>query len=86
MKKRGRGLFRMVLAFFAGVLATLYFLVPGKYGPTILVNGDEQAQIDDLDSACGKVQKASDLALFYAYKAKDWVHGKGDKNIDPSSE
>ena len=84
MKKRGRGLFRMVLAFFAGGLATLYFLVPGKYGPTILVNGDEQAQIDDLDSACGKIQKASDLALFYAYKAKDWVHTKTDKNTESS--
>jgi len=85
MKKRGWGLFRMLLAFFAGVLTTLYFLVPGKNGPTILVNGDEQIQIDDLDSAGGKIQKASDLALFYAYKAKDWVHGKGD-SPPPSSE
>ncbi len=84
MKKRSWGLFRMVLAFFAGVLATLYFLVPGKYGPTILVNGDEQGQIGDLDSACGKIQKASDLALFYAYKAKDWVHTKTDQNTESS--
>jgi len=84
MKKRGWSFFRMVLAFFAGVLTTLYFLVPGKYGPTILVNGDEQGQINDLDKACGKIQKASDLALFYAYKAKDWVHAKTDAPPKPS--
>lgn len=79
MKKRGWSLFRTLLAFFAGVLATLYFLVPGKHGPTILVSGDEQGQVDDLDNACGKIQKASDIALFYAYKAKDWVHNKTDQ-------
>ena len=75
----------MLLAFFAGVLTTLYFLVPGKHGPTILVNGDEQEQINDLDSACGKIQKASDIALFYTYKAKDWVRAKTDTKI-PSAE
>lgn len=83
MKKRGRVLFLMILAFFAGVLTTLYLLVPGKYGPTILVNGDEQEQIHDLDSACGKLQKASDVALYYAYQAKNWVSVKSNpKNSD----
>ena len=84
MKKRGWGLFRVLLAFFAGVLTTLYFLVPGKYGPTILINGEEQGQLDDLDSACGKIQKVSDLALFYAYKAKDWAYAKTDHSADSS--
>jgi len=63
----------MVLAFFAGVLTTLYFLVPGKTGPTLLVNGDRQVQIGQLGQAGDKVEELSDRALAYAYQAKDYL-------------
>jgi len=63
----------MVLAFFAGVLTTLYFLVPGKTGPTLLVNGDRQVQFDQLGQAGDKVEELSDRALAYAYQAKDYL-------------
>jgi len=74
MKRSRRwGLLKMVLAFFAGVLTTLYFLVPGKTGPTLLVNGDRQVQFDQLGQAGDKVEELSDRALAYAYQAKDYL-------------
>ncbi|OQA10837.1 MAG: hypothetical protein BWY65_00354 [Firmicutes bacterium ADurb.Bin373] len=74
MKRSRRwGLLKMVLAFFAGVLTTLYFLVPGKTGPTLLVNGDRQVQIGQLGQAGDKVEELSDRALAYAYQAKDYL-------------
>jgi hypothetical protein len=62
----------LVLAFFAGVLTTLYFLVPGKTGPTLLVNGSEQVQFTQLGEAGEKVEELSDRALYYAYQAKNY--------------
>jgi len=74
MKRSRRwGLLKMLLAFFAGVLTTLYFLVPGKTGPTLLVNGDRQVQFDQLGQAGDKVEELSDRALAYAYQAKDYL-------------
>ncbi len=74
MKRSRRwGLLKMVLAFFAGVLTTLYFLVPGKTGPTLLVNGDRQVQLNQLGQAGDKVEELSDRALAYAYQAKDYL-------------
>lgn len=63
----------MFLAFFAGVLVTLYVLIPGKHGPTILVNGDEGGQFKELGRAGDRVERFGDTALVYAYKAKDML-------------
>ena len=75
-KTRSRGLLRMVVAFFAGVLTSLFFLVPGKTGPTILVNGDQARQAADLEQAAEKIEKLSDTALNYVYKAKNYAWQK----------
>jgi hypothetical protein len=80
MKRSRRwGMFKMVLAFFAGVLTTLYFLVPGKSGPTLLVNGDRQVQLGQLGLAGDKVEELSDRAMAYAYQAKDYIQERMQK-------
>ena len=63
----------MLLAFFAGVLTTLYFLVPGKSGTTVVVSGDRQNQLHQISQVGEKIEKSCDLALFYTYKARDYV-------------
>ena len=75
-KQRSWGILRMTVAFFAGILTSLFFLVPGKTGPTILVNGDRAGQVADLEQAGEKIEKFSDIALDYAYRAKEYVHEK----------
>ena len=70
------GLFRMLLAFFAGVIVTLFLLVPGKTGPTLLVNGDCYAQTADLGNAGDRIEHFGDQALVLAYRAKDYFQQK----------
>ena len=76
MRKKRIGLLRMAIAFFAGVFSTLFFLVPSKSGPTLLVNGDPQSQLQDLNNAGEKVVKIGDTILVFAYNAKDFVQHK----------
>ena len=76
MRKKRPGLLRMVIAFFAGVFSALFFLVPSKSGPTLLVNGDPQSQLQDLNDAGEKVMKMGDTILACAYQAKDFVQQK----------
>jgi len=64
---------RMTVAFFVGVLTSLFFLVPGKSGPTILINGDQDRQIADLENAGHKLEDLSDRTLDYVYRAKDYL-------------
>jgi hypothetical protein len=64
---------RMLVMFFAGVLATLFFLVPGKNGPTILVNGDSNRQVAEISAAGEKIEKVGESALSWTFKAKDFV-------------
>jgi hypothetical protein len=70
------GMLRMTVAFFAGVLTSLFFLVPGKTGPTILINGDQDRQITDLENAGRKFEHLSDQALEFVYKAKEYLAEK----------
>ena len=80
MKKKRRrrrlGLLRMLFAFFLGVIATLYVLTPGKTGPTVLVSGDRQFQLEQFDKAGQKIEQAGGAAALYAQKAKDFIQGK----------
>jgi len=74
MKHKGSwGMLRMTVAFFVGVLTSLFFLVPGKSGPTILINGDQDRQIADLENAGHKLEDLSDRTLDYVYRAKDYL-------------
>ena len=83
MKKRKQlGLFRILVAFFSGVLATLFFLVPGKTGPTLLVNGDRQVQFEDLSRAASKVELFGDKVLSFAYQTKDFLSSKLEDEED----
>ena len=74
--KSNWGLLRMMVAFFAGALTCLFLLVPGKKGPTILINGNRDQQVAELDKASRKVENISGQALDYAYKAKNFLHQK----------
>ena len=79
MKKRKQlGIFHILVAFFSGVLATLFFLVPGKTGPTLLVNGNRQVQFEDLSRAANKVELLSNKVLSLAYQTKDFLAEKLD--------
>jgi hypothetical protein len=71
--KGSGGVLRMTMAFFAGVLTSLFFLVPGKSGPTILINGDQDRQIADLENAGQKLEELSDHTLDCVYRAKDFL-------------
>ena len=74
MSKRTRsGILRMVIAFCAGVIATLYLLVPGKVGPTILVSGEEKLQYQQLQNTGKKLQEAGDITVLYAARAKRYI-------------
>jgi hypothetical protein len=76
IRKGSWGVLRMAVAFFAGVLTSLFFLVPGKTGPTILVNGDQERQMADLGQAGEKIENWSDQALSYVYRTKGFIAGK----------
>ena len=71
--KGSGGVLRMTVAFFAGVLTSLFFLVPGKTGPTILINGDQDRQIADLENAGQRLEDLSDRTLDSVYRAKDYL-------------
>jgi hypothetical protein len=70
---------RTAVAFFAGVLTSLFFLVPGKNGPTILINGDHNRQIAEIGQAGEKFEKLGDQALIGLYRAKAYVWQKMKK-------
>jgi len=73
------GLFRMLMAFFSGVLVTLFFLVPGKSGPTVLVNGDSQRQTAELIAAGGQIELFGDKALSLMYRLKERILNHADE-------
>jgi len=70
------GLLRLFLAFFAGVLATVYFLVPGRTGPTVLVYDQREMQVADISRAGDRVSQWGRDALGYAGRAKEYLKEK----------
>ena len=79
MRKRTRsGILRIVIAFCAGVITTLYLLVPGKVGPTILASGEEKLQYQQLRNTGQKLQEAGDITVLYAAKAKRYIQNTLD--------
>ena len=64
---------RILIAFFAGVAVTLCVLIPGKVQPGDLLDSAKRTQIADSNRASDKIERAGDLAVFYAAKAKDYV-------------
>lgn len=66
----------MLIAFFAGVISTLFFLTPGKVQLKDLLVEKERDKLVDFDQAADRVEKANDLALFYASKAGRYIKDK----------
>ena len=64
------GLFRMVFSFFAGVLVTLFCLIPGKTGPTVLVSGDFGDQSRQMQEAEKRLEGVCDRVLTALYAMK----------------
>lgn len=60
------GLFRMLVAFFAGVLVAVYLLSPGQRGPTILLSGDSRVQLEGFSRAADKIEEMTDMLALYA--------------------
>ncbi|MBN2376919.1 MAG: hypothetical protein JXD22_10985 [Sedimentisphaerales bacterium] len=85
MRKLCRGLFRMLLSFFAGVLVTFYLLVPGGHSPVELLNPAQVGRAVDFDRAGQKLEQAGDLALLYAVRAKDYIKEKISDDEQPNS-
>ena len=65
---------RIFISFFAGVLVTLYFLIPGKIEPRDLLDSQKRSQLAHFDQAGEKIEQAGDMAVFYACKAGKYVH------------
>lgn len=81
MKRRKRlAVLPLVIAFFMGAITTLLFLVPGKTGPTLLVNGDAKLQRGDFGSAGKKIERLGDKLLECLYRSKEAIQ----KGIDKS--
>ena len=78
-KRRGSGPLKILVAFFAGIIVSVYLLVPGKVGPTVLVSGDRQLQSQQLDQAGEKIERAGAASVLYALRAKDYIKSKLDK-------
>ena len=53
----------------AGVLLTVYLLVPGRSGPTVLVCGDKQLQIQELDRVGSRLAQAGTHVWGYVGQA-----------------
>jgi hypothetical protein len=70
------GVLRLLLAFFAGVLTTVYILVPGHKGPTVLVYGDTRTQLADIGNTGERLAEMGRQALTYAAHAKDSLREK----------
>ncbi len=66
----------MLLAFFAGAIAMLFLLVPGKVRLEDMLDSKKRCEMADFDYAAGRVEKANELAIFYASKAKRYVEDK----------
>ncbi len=75
MKKHRKRLAIMpiFIAFFSGVILTLFLLVPGKTGPTILVSGDHQVQVEGLNQAADRVEAVGDKLFHFAFNAKEKI-------------
>ena len=67
---------RIIISFFAGVLVTLYLLIPGKIELGDFLDTEKRCQIADFNRAGEKIDEMGDLALFYTFKAKEYVHNK----------
>ena len=74
-KKRSR-LLAILIAYFAGVLTTVYFLAPGPLCPADVLNPAKWSEIADWKRAGDRVTNATDLTALYAHRAKDYVHDR----------
>jgi len=85
MKKTTRrwAMVRLLLAFFAGVLLTVYLLVPGRSGPTVLVCGDERLQIQQLDRAGERLAQAGSHVWGYVGQAGDHLRSQVSSQAVP---
>jgi len=64
---------RMLLAFFAGAIAMLFVLTPGKVRYRDLFSANERNNMADFDQAADRVEKGHEVALYYARKAKRYA-------------
>jgi len=67
---------RILLSFFAGAVAMLLFLAPGELRLSDLCDKGKTAQITDFNQAAQRIERANELAIFYAYKASEAIGQK----------
>ena len=66
----------ILIAYFAGVLTTVYFLAPGPVCPADVINPAKWSEIADWKRAGDRVTNAADLTTLYAQRAKEYVHNR----------
>lgn len=71
MKLRSR-IFTGLVGFFVGVITTLCLLVPGKIGPTVLMQGDREVQRAQLNEAGDKLEHIGQAAARGVADAKGY--------------
>jgi len=67
---------RMLLAFFVGAIAMLFILAPGQVRLTDLLDQEKRSKVVDFNRAADNVEKASDLTVFYAHRARRYIGEK----------
>ncbi len=80
MAATGRtGLLKFLIGFFAGVITTVCLLVPGRTGPTVLVNGDATVQSEQLAQTGIRVQELGRAAHERLRSATDYLENLFDE-------
>jgi len=67
---------RMLLAFFAGAITMLFILAPGQVRIREIFDQKKRSEMIDFNQAADRVERANDLAVFYAHRARQYVRDK----------
>ena len=67
---------RMLLAFFVGAITMLFILTPGPVRIKDLFDQEKRSEMVDYNHVADGVERAGDLAVFYAHRARRYI---GDK-------
>ncbi|MCK4627842.1 MAG: hypothetical protein KAT56_02500 [Sedimentisphaerales bacterium] len=67
---------RMLMAFFAGAVTMLFILTPGQVRIKDIFDQQQRSKMIDFNQAADRVERANDLTLFYANRARRYLRDK----------
>ena len=72
----GSSVFKLLIGFFAGIIATLTVLAPGKFNLGDFLDKEKRTHWPDFNQAADRVEQANDMAWFYAAQARKYIKQK----------